>query len=356
MKILVYGAGVLGSLYAACLQDAGNEVTLLARGSRASAVRTNGIVLQNALSGERSISRVEVIEHLTPEDYYDLVIVLMRRNQVPSILPELASNKNTPNILFVGNNVSGPDEYIRALGRERVLIGFASSGGMRKGNVVRYATGLGDSQPRITIGETDGGLSLRLEAIARTLQDSGFRVSVSSNMDAWLKTHAAVVIPVAGALYLAGGDNYRLARTRDGLTLLVRAMREGFDVLHALGIPLLPRGVLLYEWLPEPLLVWVLGLLMNTELAEIMMAGHANTARDEMKELADEFSALARSSGVPTPAWNRLLGYFDPQAEPMAQGYAEIPLDWYGVWVGLAAIGALVLLVTRIRGRDLRVK
>ncbi len=34
MDILVYGAGVLGSLYAARLQQAGQHVTILARGPR----------------------------------------------------------------------------------------------------------------------------------------------------------------------------------------------------------------------------------------------------------------------------------------------------------------------------------
>jgi 2-dehydropantoate 2-reductase len=34
MKILVYGAGVIGTLYAARLQEAGRQVTVLARGGR----------------------------------------------------------------------------------------------------------------------------------------------------------------------------------------------------------------------------------------------------------------------------------------------------------------------------------
>ena len=34
MKILVYGAGVIGTLYAARLQDGGNRVTVVARGQR----------------------------------------------------------------------------------------------------------------------------------------------------------------------------------------------------------------------------------------------------------------------------------------------------------------------------------
>ena len=36
MRVLVYGAGVLGSQYAVRLQDAGHDVTLVARGDRPS--------------------------------------------------------------------------------------------------------------------------------------------------------------------------------------------------------------------------------------------------------------------------------------------------------------------------------
>ena len=34
VKVLVYGAGVIGTLYAARLQDGGNRVTVVARGQR----------------------------------------------------------------------------------------------------------------------------------------------------------------------------------------------------------------------------------------------------------------------------------------------------------------------------------
>jgi ketopantoate reductase len=39
MKILVYGAGVIGTLYAARLQQEGHQVTILARGSRLADIR-----------------------------------------------------------------------------------------------------------------------------------------------------------------------------------------------------------------------------------------------------------------------------------------------------------------------------
>ncbi len=51
MKILVYGAGVIGTLYAARLQESGQQVTLLARGQRLADVRRHGLTLEDVASG-----------------------------------------------------------------------------------------------------------------------------------------------------------------------------------------------------------------------------------------------------------------------------------------------------------------
>ena len=46
-RVLVYGAGVQGGLYAARLHQAGLDVSLLARGRRLADLREHGIVLEN---------------------------------------------------------------------------------------------------------------------------------------------------------------------------------------------------------------------------------------------------------------------------------------------------------------------
>lgn len=51
MRILFYGAGVLGSLYAARLQEARQEVSILARGQRLADIREHGIVLEDGDTG-----------------------------------------------------------------------------------------------------------------------------------------------------------------------------------------------------------------------------------------------------------------------------------------------------------------
>ena len=350
MKILFYGAGPLGSLYAGRLKASGQEVSVLARGQRRADVRKHGIVLEEAITGHRSTTRVGVVERLEPEDAYDLVVVLMRKNHISAILPVLAENRNTPNVLFMGNNVSGPDKMIDALDRRRVLLGFAGAGGYRKDHVVIYEVLSGRRQPTM-FGELEGGSTPRVKQIAEVFKGAGFPVAISHNIDAWLKTHGVEIIPTAGAFYMTGVDNYRLARTRDGLVLMVRAIREGYNVLRALGVPIVPSNHQVFDWIPEPLLIALMRRMLTTKTAETVLVGHAAAARDEMKQIADEFRALARKTSVSTPAMDRLYTFIGQAAPFVAEGSAQIPMNWRGVWVGLGTLvglGLLLILVLKL--------
>ena len=140
-RILVYGAGPLGSLFAARLQQGSNHVSILARGQRLDELREYGIVLVDVLTQEQTVTRVNVVERLAPDDAYDLVLVIMRKNHALQILPVLAANRHTPNVLFLMNNAAGPGAMVEALGEERVLIGFPGSAGYREGHVVHCLTG-----------------------------------------------------------------------------------------------------------------------------------------------------------------------------------------------------------------------
>jgi 2-dehydropantoate 2-reductase len=352
-KILVYGAGPLGSLFAARLQQGGNDVSILARGQRLTDLREHGIVLQDVMTKQQKVTRVNVVKELAPDDAYDLVLVIMRKNHALEILPILAANQHTPNVLFLMNNAAGPEEWVEALGRERVLIGFPYSAGYRDGHVIHYAAGTEDDPSLVPFGEVDGRITARTLQVARLLESApGFGVEVRTDMDAWLKYHVALLMPsFVPALYAAGTDHYRLARTRDAVVLAVRAGREGFRVLRALGLPVTPAKFKILEWLPEPILVFLLQRLFANELMEVALVKHASAAPDEMKHLADEFLALARTTPVSTPAIDRLYPHFDPDTSLMPEGSAEMPLDWRGVWIGLGALAGLAFVLRLSRRR-----
>ena len=342
-KVLVYGSGPLGSLFAARLRQGGNDVSILARGRRLAELREHGIVLVDVQTKEETVTRVRVVEELAPDDAYDLVLVIMRKNHALQILPVLAASRHTPNVLFLMNNAAGPGALVEALGQERVLIGFPNSAGYREGHIVHCLTGTEEDKAYVPFGEVDGRITDRTEQVARILESApGFGAQVRTDMDTWLKYHVALLFPsLAPAMYAAGVDNYRLARTRDLVVLAVRAMREAFSVLRSLGLPVTPSKFNIINWLPEPILVLFLRRLLANPLMETALVKHAEAARDEVQHLIGEFMALARTTSVPTPTIDRLLRYYEPGAPQVADGSAEIPLRWGGL---LAALGAVALL------------
>lgn len=345
MKILVYGAGNMGSLYAGLLSASGQEVSILARGSRLADLRERGIELQDTASGAVTRARPQPVETLAPDDAYDLVLVVLPKDRQVEVLPILAGNCACPSVMFFGNNAGGAAEMVNALGSQRILLGFpgAAATGAHDARVIRYLILSARDQPT-TIGELDGRSSERLEAIRAALQQAGFPVVISSKMDAWLKTHAAEISPTANALYMTGGDPARLARTRDAIVLTLRAIREGYAVLRRRGIPITPPKHKIFDWLPEPLLIVVMKRAMADENAAIKI-GHAKQARPEMRRIADELRALAEGTSITTPASDRLYAYLDSDVAPVADGSAEIPVRRGALWLlALTAAGIGVLI------------
>jgi len=304
MRFLIFGAGVLGSLYAARLKQAGHDVTILARGERLREIREQGIHLLDESTGQLSITPLPATDTLGPDDRYDAALILVRRDQVASTLPILAANRGIPALLFMSNNAAGADDLSAAVGRERVLLGFSGAGGAKEGHVVRCSL-TGKGVQVTTIGELDGARTPRVEAIAKALTEAGFPVAIEPQIDAWLKTHVALVSPIAGAMYYAG-DNYKLAQNPQGLRLLIEAIKEGLKVLRALHIPIIPWKLTLLGFLPTWLLLPIVRRVFATRWAELVLWRHASVAQVEMRLLAAEFGVLARRSGLATPAIDAL--------------------------------------------------
>jgi len=194
LRVLVFGAGVLGSFYAARLASAGHDVTVVARGRRYRDLVRHGIVLEFFDTKERTTSPVRVVDRMPEEDRFDVCLVLVRKTQLAEALPVLATGTGVAAFLFMVNNAEGPQAMIDAVGRDRVLLGFANAGGERDGHLVRVMEA---QRKGVTLGELAGVRSERLERIAAAFRQAGFRVEISADMDAWLRYHVALVGPFA---------------------------------------------------------------------------------------------------------------------------------------------------------------
>ena len=177
-RFLVIGAGVNGSACASILHRSGIDVTLLARGQRYDDIRSEGVVIENPLNGKRTVVVVPVVDRLAPDDFYDYIFVIMRKNQALELLPVLARNRS-PNIVFMGNTLTGPECYTDVLGKERVLLGSVYAGGRREGKIIRAIV---SNRSPVPFGEPDGTVTPRLTRLVATLNQGISRAKISTRI------------------------------------------------------------------------------------------------------------------------------------------------------------------------------
>ena len=350
MRILVFGAGPLGSLFAARLHQGGHQVALIARGKRLEDLRRHGIVIKSWESKTEEVVQVDLVEALLPNDAYDLVLVIMRKNKALGILPTLAKNQSG-NILFLMNSAAGPQELTDTLGKDRVMIGFPGAAGYLDGYKVIYINAEPERPATVYLGEPDGRTTPRVEQTRQALSQGMYlNPEIQTEMDAWLKYHVALLFPsLAPALYLSNHDRLRMARTRDALVLAWRAMREGFKVLRTLHYPVTPASIKPYLLMPEPLGVALLKKIMQNQRMEVAMVCHARNIRDEIQQLNDEFLQLVEKSGVFSPNIQFLVSQYNENAPALPDGsHNSIRMDWTGILLplmGIALIGLILLFL-----------
>lgn len=294
------------------------------------------------------------MDHLNEEDHYDLVIVPMRKNRVSEILPALAANKFIPTFLFMMNNAAGQQEFIDALGKERVMVGFPHPGGFKKGHVMHMMPVEEKKPMALPIGEVDGSVTARTREVAEVLSSMrGFRAEIRTDMDDWLKTHVALLIStLAPAVYACNTDQEHFAATRDAHVSLKRALHEALQATQNAGVTITPPGIRAIERIPEPVFVLMASKIAKSPTFENVM-GHLMNAADEVEHLTDEFYAMVRPGNTATPTVDQLTPYTYGKKQPLSFGSKEIPLRWgaiYGPAIAIAAAAFLLKLARKQRG------
>lgn len=304
-KILIYGAGVIGSTYGGLMAKSGHSVTLLARNKRLTELKEQGLLLQRINQDKPEKILVNVVSNSRLDDVYDYVFVTLRNDQVKSALSEL-SIINSPCFVFMVNNPLGYLEWIDALGYERVIPAFPGSGGKIENGVVYYEIVSKIIQPT-TFGELNGSITKRIKELKAILSSSGFNVAISKNMDAWQKTHVAMVAPLGDVIYFDGGNNYTVAKNKVAIRQMNLALKENFYFLKKSGIGIEPCKLNIFRYLPVFLLDLIMKYVYNTKWAETVISNHALNARHEMDLISNEFIELAESKGFELTEFKKLI-------------------------------------------------
>ena len=281
MRILVYGAGVLGCNLARNLFRAGKNVTLLARGTWAEQLRANGLRIKDKFSPRVSVSRISVVTELSPDDLYDVIFVVMRCTQLDAIMDTLRENR-TKNIVFVGNNVQAR-ALAAALPEKNVLFAFALSAGHREADRV-----VSIDLKKITIGQLPGAGSNK-QLIEKIFNGTKF------------------VLPAAFACYKTDGNLKKLKGNTAYLNRMIDANIEGYRALRNAGHTILPKADENFESTAyRRTCLRFFKLMCATSLGKLCASDHAMNAVDEMSVLNRDMKAFLDANGADYPVWRAL--------------------------------------------------
>ena len=299
MKILVYGAGVLGCNLARNLLRAGKDVTLLARGNWAAEIKQNGLRIKDKFLPRTSVSRIPVVTELAPDATYDVIFVVLRYTQLDSALDTLRENQ-TKNIVFVGNNVR-PRALAAALPGKNVLFAFALSAGHRESDRM-----VSIDLKKITVGQLSGAAS-NAGLIGEIFRGTKYKVVYEPNMEDYMLCHAAFVMPAAFACYKTDGNLKKLRGNTTYLNRLIDANIEGYRAIKNAGHEILPKADADFESKKyRKTCLRFFKLMCATSLGKLCASDHAMNATDEMSALNRDIKRFFDENGAAYPVWQEL--------------------------------------------------
>jgi 2-dehydropantoate 2-reductase len=300
MDILLVGAGVIGTVYGAQLAAAGHTVSIYDHGERTQQIKTTGLIAKDLATGT-ILQQAALVVRDTTIATYDLVLISVRQDALPSIFPIIKRLSGKPTVLFFGNNPRGrlalPKDFSKTIEQ-----GFPGVSGALVGDTVEYIRIA--EQPTVI----QQNVSMPTLEFAKTLCSRGFKIARVSDMDGWLLYHAVFVACISAALYRCYTNPTLLSKDHATLTLMCQAIEEGFHALRGQGIGGQPRNlrILHLSWL-RPFAIRYWSRTLGSPKGELEFAAHSRHARGEMKALAKAVLAATANGSTQREHFYRLL-------------------------------------------------
>lgn len=250
MKICVVGAGAIGGLVAVKLAQAGEDVSVVARGAHLAAIRERGLRL--VMDGQEAVARLPATDRMADLGAQELVVLAMKAHQLAPVAAEVKALCGPETIVLTAQNGipwwyfmkhGGPHEgthlesvdpggvIARELDVARVVGSIIyPAAEIAAPGVVHHVEG-----NRITVGELDGRETPRAASLAETLRRAGFKARVASDLrsEIWVKLWGNCTFNPISALThatLAGICRFPVSRA-----LAAEMMREAQEVGEKLG-------------------------------------------------------------------------------------------------------------------------
>jgi 2-dehydropantoate 2-reductase len=232
MQILIVGIGALGGTIAARAIRAGLPVRLAARNTdSAKALRRSGLRV-SGIGGEVWADAVDVatIEDYEKGDQFDLILLATKAQDTLEVAPRLLRLLAPGGVMLPIQNGGVARLLADSLGEDRILGGFSNLGATMVEPGVYEQKNAG----HLVIGELAGGVSERIERVARTL-GRAIGVKTSSNITGaiWSKLLINCSVTTLGALCSQTMRQYM--ETEAGKKVFRRTYEEALSVALAIG-------------------------------------------------------------------------------------------------------------------------
>ena len=311
-RICVVGAGAVGTFLGVHLAREGAEVSALARGRTAAALRAHGFRLEE--NGAVLTAPVRVAEDTGALGPQDLVVLAVKGPALPALAASVRPLLGPDTVVLTAMNgvpwwffhglggphdgapvrAVDPDGGIAAAIPVRHVIGGVvhATCSVREPGLVRHGFGRG-----LIVGEPAGGASGRVTALADRLTAAGFETTVSKRIqaDVWYKLWGNMTMNPMSALTGATCDRLLDDPLLDRFTLAI--MAEAAAIGERIGCPIHQSGE------ERNAVTRKLGA-FKTSMLQDVEAGKPL----EIDGLLTAVSEIGQRVRVPTPGTDALLG------------------------------------------------
>jgi 2-dehydropantoate 2-reductase len=310
--VCVVGAGAVGTFLGVHLSRAGAEVSALARGATAVALRAHGFRFEEA--GALLTAKVRVAEDPAALGPHDLVVLAVKGPSLPGVADKVRPLLGPETVVLTAMNgvpwwffhgLGGPHDgaAVRSVDPEgsiaaaiplRHVLGCVvhATCSVREPGLVRHGFGRG-----LIIGEPAGVVSDRVSRLAERLTAAGFETTVSKRIqdDVWYKLWGNMTMNPMSALTGATCDRLLDDSLLERFTLAI--MAEAAAIGERIGCPIRQSGE------ERNAVTRKLGA-FKTSMLQDVEAGRPL----EIDGLLTAVSEIGLRVGVATPATDALLG------------------------------------------------
>lgn len=335
MKVLVFGAGAIGTYVGGSLALAGSQLVFLERGAKLEELRARGLRLDLSADsrrqttdalvvGPRSVVFVSTMEDALRYGPFDLVLFALKSYDTSAALETIKPYADKmPPFLCLSNGLSNESLLAGVLGKDKVIPGTVTTAIGRRGPgdiVLERLRGIGIAKGHPLAASLFVAFENAL--LNPRLFDDAMEMKWSKLLTNLIANPTSAILDMTAAQVLANRKLYRLE---------VEMMRECLAVMEAqhiqvVDLPGTPVRALAFAtklplWLSKPFLSRAAGAGRGNKMPSFHIDLHSGRGKSEVKYLHGEVARAGQKFNVPTPV-NKML-----TETLLALVRNEIPLD-----------------------------